>query len=296
MSTTHERIFIIGGTGNTGSVAVRDLLAKKVPVTLYARNPDKVASLFPTGDETALNVVQGDVQDLATLKKALAGHTRLLLVVNNFENMVKIKTDVAQAAYAAGIKQIVDISSLSVTDAWRNSYISTIHRESEQAILDAAKAHDANAVTLRPTRFLSNLLHYDRPGPTAFVDSADPDAPQGWISPNDIGALAAVILCEDTKKHRNSAYAMVGDVITARQRAEILTRVLGRPIAYQQQSVLERYNALCALLPFPLFPALYDLANLRDHYPLLSRGLVILLGREPEKFEAYIQANKQALL
>jgi uncharacterized protein YbjT (DUF2867 family) len=294
-STTTERVFIIGGTGNTGTVAVRDLLAKKVPVTLYARNPDKVASLFSTTDEAALKVVQGDLQDLTPLKKALAGHTRLLLVVNDFDNMVQIKTDVAEAAYGAGIKQIVDISSLTVTDAWRSSYIGTIHQESEQVLLAAAKAHGTHVVTLRPTRFLSNILRHDRPGPTSFVDNADPDAPQGWISPNDIGAVAAVILSDDIKKHRSAAYAMVGDVITAKQRAEIFTRVLGRPIAYHQLTVLERYNALAAHLSFFPFTGLYDLASMRDHSPLVSRGLVILLGRNPETFEEYVQANKQAL-
>jgi uncharacterized protein YbjT (DUF2867 family) len=293
--TTSERVFIIGGTGNTGAVAVRDLVAKKIPVTLYTRNPDKVASLFSTpGDEAAFKVVQGDLQNLAPLKNALPGHTRLLVVVADIVNMVEIKKAVALAAYAAGIKQIVDISSISVNAPWRSTYIGDLHQVCEQAILAAATAHNAHVVTLRPTRFLSNLIGYDRPGPTAFVDSADPDAPQGWISTNDIGALAAVVLSEDIKKHGNGVYELVGDVVTANQRAEIFTRVLGRPIAYQKLSALDRYNGLQKHLPFLPFLMLYDLAIMQDRSPAISQGLAILLGREPETFEAYLQSNKKA--
>lgn len=295
MSST-ERVFIVGGTGNIGAVVVRDLVAKKIPVTLYARNPDKVASLFSVAnDEAAFKVVQGDFQELASLKNALPGHTRLLVIVADLINMIEIKKAIALAAYAAGVKQIVDISSLSATAPWRSTYLGNLHQASEKAIVAAATAHDAHVVTLRPTRFLSNLLVYDRPGPTAFVDSADPEAPQGWISPNDIGALAAVVLSEDIQKHGNGVYEMIGDVITANQRAEILSRVLGRPIAYQRLSALDRYNGLQKHLPFLPFQILYDWAIMQDRFPELSRGLVILLGREPETFEAYLQANKKVI-
>ncbi|KAI8343008.1 hypothetical protein BC941DRAFT_410195 [Chlamydoabsidia padenii] len=298
MSSTNERVFIIGGTGNTGSPAVRDLVAKHIPVTLYARTPSKAINLFSnvSGDEALFKVVQGDLSDLGPLKAALPGHTRLLLIAADIQNMVQIKKNVSEAAYAAGIQQIVDVSSHSVAYPWRSTYIGAIHTEAEKALLDTARAHNASLVTLRPTRFMSNLINFDRPGHDSFSDVGEPHVPQGWISPNDIGALAAVVLSEDVKKHGEAVYEMIGDALSPVQRAEVFSRVFGRTITYQQVTPLERYNTLKGPLAFFPFPALYDLSIFVDEYHTVSRGLVILLGREPETFEDYVKANKDAIM
>jgi hypothetical protein len=79
MANYTERVFIVGGTGNIDVKTVNDLLAKKVAVTLYARSPSKIASLFPT--DANLNTVQGDFNDLSALKEGIKGHTRLFLLV-----------------------------------------------------------------------------------------------------------------------------------------------------------------------------------------------------------------------
>ena len=73
--------------------------------------------------------------------------------------MPTIKRAIATEAYAAGIKQVVDISSLAVTLPWRSSFLGNTHRLTEEAIL--AIPHRKNYMALRPTMFMTNHLWID---------------------------------------------------------------------------------------------------------------------------------------
>jgi putative NADH-flavin reductase len=99
-----ERVFILGDTGNIGTKLVQDLLAKNIPVTLYARTPSKVKSLF--GSNNLINVVQGDYSDLSPLKEGIKNHTRLFLLAFGFDQFVEVKTEIATIVYTSGVKQL----------------------------------------------------------------------------------------------------------------------------------------------------------------------------------------------
>ncbi|ORX59604.1 NAD(P)-binding protein [Hesseltinella vesiculosa] len=294
-----ERIFFVGGTGNTGSPAVRQLLEKGIPVTLFARNPDKVQQLFSSfASSPLLSVVPGDLDNLAPLIDALPGHSRLFMVLVGHDTW-KTKVAIAQAAYAAGIKQIVDVSAvLSLMGDWRtSSIIDNVYKAEKLIIEDPARPQDAAYVSLRPGRFMSNIVApTSRPLQDYILrDIPAPDEAQGWISPNDIGSLAAVVLTEDIAKHGDAAYDMIGDSVTPNQRAAVYGRLLGRPITYQQITPSENfdrnYKPLLAFLPFR---AALELATYVDPPRLskVSNTLPILLGRQPESLEQYLTAKK----
>jgi uncharacterized protein YbjT (DUF2867 family) len=147
-----ERVFVFDGTGSIGSQAVQGLLEKNIPVTLYARSPEKAEALF--NSNSLVSVVQGDYSDLTALKIGIQGHSRLFLQVSDFANFVQLKAVIAKIAYDAGVKQIVDISSFTASRGWRVSYIAAIHYESERAIYDIPNR--GRYVALRPGRFMSN--------------------------------------------------------------------------------------------------------------------------------------------
>ncbi|CAO3656413.1 unnamed protein product [Mucor hiemalis] len=290
MST--ERVFLFGGTGNIGIKTVKDLLAKNVNVTLFARNPAKVDTLFPNANN--LQVVQGDLSDLTPYKKAINGHTRLFLLLGSFDNFVALKTEIATIAYNAGVKQVIDVSSESVNYGWRTSYIGSLHQEAEQKILDIPNRN--RFVTLRPSRFMSNILHFDRITPNGlFFDTVDADTPQSWISTNDIGATAAAILSEDVEKYGDGCYTLIGDVLTPNQRAKILSSALGHEVKYQRISAVEKYGHLEKLNIFPNYIAL-DLSVTSEfpHAPV-SNVISIILRKNPETFEEYTHSIKNEL-
>ncbi|KAG1056963.1 hypothetical protein G6F43_001184 [Rhizopus delemar] len=289
--TNKERIFIVGGTGNIGSRAVRNLIAKDIPVTLYARNPEKVNALF-SGNEL-VKTLQGDYNDLSPLKEGLKNHSRLFLLIGDFNKFSETKKTIATYAYEAGVKQIVDISSLNASFPWRSNFIGNAHRSAEEAMLNISNR--GYLVALRPGRFMSNLVVFEVPHNDVVASSTEPDIPEGWISPNDIGDVAAVILTEDIEKHKDAVYELNGDVVTPAQRTDIFSRVVGRPFTYKKISVAERYNIFTSLGHAShdvAFAVCTSSATIDSLLPAVTDGMEILLGRKPETLEKYIFDNK----
>jgi len=292
MST--ERVFFVGGNGSIGEKTVKGLLEKNIPVTLYARSPEKVVTLF--NNNSLVSVVQGDYSDLSVLKDGIQGHSRLFLLIHDLVNFVRLKTEIAKIAYNAGVKQIVDISSFTSGRGWRTSNIATIHYEAERAIYDIPNR--GRFVALRPGRFMSNChMLFDKPTPDGkLFDTAAPNHPQSWISANDISAVATLVLSEDLLRHGDTVYELYGYICTPTERAEILSRVSGRKITYHQTSSVEKYNQLMKSGRVPHFLA-YDLSSggIDNEVPHISHGIEILLGRPPQTLEEYLIPHKDEI-
>ncbi|CEG83819.1 hypothetical protein RMATCC62417_17689 [Rhizopus microsporus] len=291
MTMNNERIFIVGGTGTVGAALVRELLAKNVPVTLFARSSDKVNALF--SNNSLLNVVEGDYNDLTPLKEGVKGHTRLFLLVMGFNTCVDIKIAIATYAYEAGVRQVVDISSLIAGAPWRMTSVGSAHRRAEQGILNIPNR--GSFVALRPGNFMSNMMYLEYPKNDTVIDTTNPDEPMGWISPDDIAAVAAVVLTEDIEKHRDAVYELNGDIVTGNQRVDIFSRATGRPFSYKRISMPEKYK-LYMDTGFFSHLDIYDLLTKKASYdarhPFITDGIEILLGRKPETLEQFIFKNK----
>ncbi|KAI9251748.1 hypothetical protein BDA99DRAFT_574952 [Phascolomyces articulosus] len=294
VSQQEERIYFVGGTGFVGKKAVEDTLDAGIKVTIYTRHPEK--SNF--SEHPNVTFVQGDYDNITAFEKSIAGHTRLFLLTATYDRVAQIKGAFARLAYAAGVKQIIDISTITI-DLSLFTYIAQSHFAGEEAIRDAKNSffpddQQLSFVSLRPWRFMSNNSLFYNDSIThrnIITGTADPDIPQGYISPNDIGSLAAIILREPIEKHGDAIYPMTGQLLTASQRAEIASKVLDRPIKYKQWSVKEQYDVLSKALG-GIHKAAYDLAqDIRPDFNH-SPGLSIVLGREPETLEEWFTKNK----
>ena len=289
--TIAERVFFVGGTGNIGSAAVKTLLKKGVPVTLYARHGPKAQKQFDNNPK--LTVVEGDVNDFNLYEKSIVGHTRLFLLVGDLDNLAKIKVPMAEKAYAAGVKQVVDVSAYDITLSMRSSYLGRVHLECEEGILKIPnrKAY----VALRPTKFMSNNLSFSGIGikeEDTFSDTNPPDAEQTWISTEDIGTVAGNILTDPVELHGNHAvYDLIGDVVTPNERAALLTYALGRPITYKRITPKEKLDMFIKIgFPFALaYDVLYEPQAAGNR---VTPGLSILLGRPPQTLKQWLEENK----
>lgn len=288
-----EKIFITGGTGNIGTRLVNTLLSRNASVTLYARDAEKVRKLFPNHG-SRLQVIEGSFENLDPLKEGIRGHSRLFLLVRDLGRLAEIKGTIARYAYEAGVKQIVDISTVTIDSGWRVSSIGEAHQRAEQAILDVPRR--GRLVALRPNRFFSNHIA----GPSSLqndvlYDSVDANVSQGWISTNDIADFAAAILQDDIEKHQDKVYNLTSELLTGNQRAEILSRVTGRKVKYVQDA-LKRYNFISQVAHYPHIYAidLIDTANGQPEVPV-NPAIEIVLQRKPETFEQYLKSQKQNL-
>ncbi|KAI8339813.1 hypothetical protein BD560DRAFT_450776 [Blakeslea trispora] len=293
MSNSTERVFIIGGTGNIGVKTVNDLVANNVPVTLYARNPEKVKTTFTTNNNL-IQVVKGDYSDLSPLKEGVKGHTRLFLLVSDFSRFAEIKREIAEYAYAAGVKQIVDISSFTVDHGWRRSYLGQEHYLGEKSVLDIPNR--GKFVALRPGVFMSNLFWQSNVNTEGYIcDDIPADQPQSWISPNDIGAVAAVILQGDANKYGDAVYGLHSDVVTPAERAAIFSKILGREIPYKQVTPIERYHKMVEHHTPP--PIALDMVDnlVGSDMQRVTPCIEILTGKKPETLEHYLTTNKHLI-
>ena len=284
-----ERIFVVGGTGAVGGVVVQELVKRGAQVTVYARSPHKVQQ------DNAITVIQGDYSDLTPLKKSIPGHHRLFLMVGEVHNIRDMVVSISKIAYAADIQQIVEISAKRIP--WRKFRIADGHIEAEKIVYALPEKRDSSYVSLRPTNFMSNLLVFYSDAlkdKDAVVDTAAPDEPQEWISPNDIAHVAARILCDPIEKHQDAAYELVGDIKTPTERATILSKVLGRTITYERIPVQDIYNKF--IEAGVDHATAYYLASYQDVSPV-TRGLPILLGgQSPETFDVWANKNRDLLL
>ncbi|GAN04753.1 nucleoside-diphosphate sugar epimerase [Mucor ambiguus] len=294
-ATSTERIFIIGPTGSIGSKTVQDLLANQVPVTLYARNPSKVTAMFPQANSELLKVVQGDFEDLSPIKEAVKGHTRLYLIASDLSTYAQVKKTIATYAYAAGVKQIVDISSSYIDHGWRTTAIGQMSYIAESGVFNIPDR--GYLVTLRPTRFMGNMLgQMSRYVNQGIFNNVPKDFAQGWASNNDIGALAAVILQEDIHKHQDAVYNMTSDVCTPAQFTAILSKIVGKDLPYHQITDVQMYNALMQAKIFP-HPVAIEFIDYRDEKSThVTPCIEIMLGRKPETLEEFLNANKDKIM
>jgi uncharacterized protein YbjT (DUF2867 family) len=142
---------------------------------------------------------------------------------------------------------------------------------------------------------MSNALTFTRPTPDdKVIGISDANKPQGWISPNDVGAIAATVLTDDIEKHGDYVYELVGDAVTSIEQAQIFSNMMGRKITYQRISALDRYNYFISLGLFTHQFA-YNLVSVDLEEPAVSQGIPILLGREPETLEQFVTLNKNLL-
>ncbi|KAG1179364.1 hypothetical protein G6F70_001132 [Rhizopus microsporus] len=251
-----------------------NLIAKGIPVILYARQSEEVKASFE--NNSFVNAIQGDYKDIIPLKEGLKGHTRLFLLIADVYNMIPLKKTIAAWVY--------DAASIGVK-----------HYESEQAIYHLPNC--GAFVALRPDRFMSNIFLYDglQSSNDIIFDTVDADKLQGRVSPNDIGAVATVALSEDIEKHGDLVYEHISDVATSTQRAAYLSRILVREIKYKQINSLEKYEIFMNIAHFN-HPFAYCLSTALVSYdvrnPTITDVIHVLLRRKPETLEKYLEDNK----
>jgi len=167
MSTSKERVFVIGASGEIGSGIVRGLIKKEVDTTAYVRNEQKAKDLFKNELNTGhLTIVVGTYSSVDIYTKAIQGHTRLFLLVagvNQPASMSKIKGTFGKIAFEQGVRQIVDLSSASVGTYGKEGIIGYAHTTAEEKLWALADENpeQRSLVVLRPGLFMADHLMGD---------------------------------------------------------------------------------------------------------------------------------------
>jgi len=292
--TDKDQIFVTGATGHIGATLVRGLIKSSVRTTAYVRDEGKARTMF--GNELKsglLTLAIGDFSNVESFKTAIAGHTRLFLLCS-VRDMAEIKGIFGKIAFDAGVKQIIDLSSQTVSEG-ANSYIGLMHKLAEDRLLSIiGKNH---LVILRPCYFFTNTLMHD----VATVKSqsklfgiASPATRFSNVSTDDIAEIALNVFIDPIEMHGTTIYDITSEILSYEERAQIYSRVLGRQISYVQVPVDVIYKQMVEVQHIPHAMA-YNLVGFSSDQIKYTPQIAILLKKAPRKFEDYLKEIKNAL-
>jgi uncharacterized protein YbjT (DUF2867 family) len=275
-------VLVIGATGQQGGATARHLLDRGRVVHALVRDQDSPAAKALR--EAGATLVVGDLDDPASLRKAMEGMHGVFLVLTMMvgarispegvlaeERRGKVVADLAQES---GIEHLV-YSSLNGAGA--KSGIP--YYESKARIEEHIHAAGPPATILRPVSFMDNFATYNRPvlhdGEVVVSLAVRPELAMQLISVRDIGAFAAIAF--DRPEHFvGRTVEIAGDVLTPPEIAETFGRVCGLPARFRQTPI-EQIRAFDEQLAqmFTFFnehpSELSDLSRLRAEHPGLMR-------------------------
>jgi uncharacterized protein YbjT (DUF2867 family) len=225
-------MILVTTAGKVGSETVRLLRQKDLPVRVLVRDPEKVKSLAAIGAE----IVVGDLDSLPSIDKAMQGIKTVVLVSPAIPAQ---ELNVVQSAKNAGATHIVKATSNAPVD-------SPIARRRWQAEIEAGiLASGLDYTLLRSNSYMQNALTLapaiKQTGGFALSASS---GRVGMVDARDVAAVAAEIAAASAP-HVGKTYKLTGPtLISYAEIAAILTKVLGRPVSYHEQSFEEDKAAM----------------------------------------------------
>ncbi|MFE0675438.1 NAD(P)H-binding protein [Streptomyces sp. NPDC058867] len=244
-------ILVTGATGTVGGT-VAERLRGRVPLRLLTRGPDRAGHL--AGPQ--VDVRAGDFDDPASLRPALAGVTVALLVTADPLTHAHDERFLA-AAREAGVRHVVKLSALAVTDPDATDLITRWQRGTERLLRESGLAW----TLLRPRAFMTNTLGWAiSVRAEGVVRAACGDAVNATVDPRDIAEVAALVLL-DPEAHAGRAYPLTGpEAVSAVEQTEILAGLLQRPVAFAELTEAEARRRLLVRYPAPIAEALAESA------------------------------------
>jgi uncharacterized protein YbjT (DUF2867 family) len=210
-------VLVLAATGTTGRPAVSALLERGATVRAATRDPATAA--LPVG----ATAVAFDIDDRATWGPALAGVDALYFALPPFRaDEAEVGRALLDAAHAAGVSRIVKLSAKGVEHDPESG-----HRKLELHI----EGLGVSWVTLRPTFFMDNFIHFYGDGVRQGVVALPTgEGETSFVAAADIGAVAAEALLGD----EDGAYwTLTGpESLSFGAAVARLGRVIGRPVRF----------------------------------------------------------------
>src|SRR5882724_4193718 len=244
--TNDRTILITGVTGKQGGAVTQALQGTGFHLRGLTRNPnsERAAALAAHG----IDVVKGDLDDEATLRRALAGAWGVFGVQNAGEASVEREEAqgkrLATLAREGGVEHFV---YTSVGSADRQTGVP--HFDNKGRIEETVRRLRFHShVILRPVFFMENLLAPFSLQGSTLAWALGPNTKLQMIAVDDIGWFGARAFTDAALNRREIDLA--GDVRTMPEAAEILAEALGRPIAFAQTPIgqVRQYSKETALM------------------------------------------------
>jgi NAD(P)H dehydrogenase (quinone) len=223
-------IAVTGATGGLGGRVARRLAGRGVAQRLVVRD----AARAPELDRA--EVAEATYGDGEAMRRALDGVTTLLMVsASEDRQRVRLHITAVEAAADAGVGRVVYTSFFGAAPDCTFTF-GRDHWHTEEALKGAG---------VRWT-FLRDNLYIDflplMAGADGVIRGPGGNGRAAVVARDDIADAAVAVLLDDTGRHDGRGYDMTGpEALTLAEVAEELSRVAGRPITYQEETLEEAY-------------------------------------------------------
>ncbi len=306
-------IAVVGSTGSQGGGLCRAILgdaSSEFACRAITRDPSKDAAkaLAKKGAE----VVQADLDDVESLKKAFAGAYGVYGVTNFWEHFSGAKEkeqakNIADAAKAAGVKHVVwstleDTRKFMQADDTRMPMLQDVYRVPHfDAKAEADAYFEGLPLTKLVTSFYWDNLYTFGLGPQKAEDGslswAFPmgEAKMAGIAAADIGKVAYGIF-KAGPAYIGKTVGIYGEALTIKAMGDTLTSVLGVGSITYNAVDADAYRGFG-------FPGADELGNMFQVYRdfekefMANRDLDLarLLDAELQSFEDFVKINAEAI-
>lgn len=280
MKKGEDTILITGATGQQGGAVAQELLGRGHSIRAMTRNPDgeKARALAEMG----ASVIQGDLDDAASLERAVSGAWGAFAVQNTWEAGVEGEEEqgkrFADIAKNGGIEHYV---YTSVASAQRETGIP--HFDNKWRVENRVRELGFPSYTIiRPVFFMENLSSpWFKPGidEGKLTVSVQPDTRLQMIAAADIGKYGALAF-EKHEELNGREIDLAGDEHTMPETAAILSQATGHPVAFEPtpiEDVRQFSDDFATMLEW------FD----RVGYNADIKGVAEELGVRPQRFEAW---------
>jgi len=229
-------ILVTGATSAVGKAVIKELLARKVLVRAFLRQPVDAAKLQAQGVEAFL----GDMTKQASVAQALQGIESVYLITPVAEYLLETEGLWAQEGKKAGIRHLIKQSEIGA-DPQSLSPLLQYHGRAEDAIRTSGVPY----TILRTLYFMQNFapMYAHSIITRGMIYAPLADARMSYVDARDVGAVAARLLTKEG--HQDQEYEVTGpEAITCTQLAEIFSSFLHTPVHYATISDEETEKAL----------------------------------------------------
>jgi len=264
-----QKILFIGASGMLGKPVALELMRAGFPVTLLARDTEKMKRLFPNA-----SIVKGDVFDPASLETAMKGneivYANLSVAQSSKKNEPQPEREgvanIIAAAKRSGIKRIAYLSSLIKNYEGMNGFNWWSFQIKQDAV-NAIKNSGLNYSIFYPSTFMECLDKQMLQGTRLFV-AGKSEAPMWFIAGKDYGVQVAWALKKAGDS--NQEYNIQGlEPFTFDEAAKVF---------------VNNYKSPVKIMKAPLAPLKYlGFFNQRMNYAF---HICEALNKYPEKFES----------
>ncbi len=236
----------------------------------------------------------GDLNLPADVDEALSGVDRVFLhtpIAADFEAQVRM---VVEAAAAAEVEHVVRLSAVGASPEAEFE----IARKQGRCD-DLVAASGMGFTVLRTSFFQDDLIdmHITPIRSESAFYGASGQGQTAYVSAADVAASAAEILM-DPRRHAGKTYVLTGpEALSDGAVAEVVSRALGREVRYVDLSPQELSAALRnGGAPAWMVEAIVGLEGVKSNGRAgrVSPALEQLIGRPGERYEEFVERNRQA--